>query len=98
MNARLTIIRQHRAALRERVGSQRAEVARLVQPWRKPLTFVDGGITLLRRVRANPLAIAVGAVLLVRMGRGHWSTWAGRLWTGWQLYQSLFDRRPKGHS
>ena len=52
----------------------------------------------MRRARANPLAIAIGLVLLVRMGRGHWSTWAGRLWTGWQLYQSLFDRRSKGHS
>jgi hypothetical protein len=98
MSTRLTSIRQHRAALREKATSQRAELARLVQPWRKPLTFVDGGITLLRRVRANPLAIVMGAVLLVRMGRGQWSTWAGRLWTGWQLYQSLFERRPKGHS
>jgi hypothetical protein len=98
MDTRLSSIRQHRAALQVKVGSQRAELARLVQPWRKPLTFVDGGITLLRRVRANPLAIAVGAVLLVRMGRGHWSTWAGRLWTGWQLYQTLFDRRPKDRS
>jgi hypothetical protein len=98
MDTRLNSIRQHRATLQVKVAAQRAELAHLVQPWRKPLTFVDGGITLLRRVRANPLAIAVGAVLLVRMGRGHWSTWAGRLWTGWQLYQSLFDRRPKDHS
>jgi hypothetical protein len=98
MSTRLAIIREHRAALRVRADSQRAELARLVQPWRKPLTVVDGGITLLRRVRANPIAIAIGAVLLVRLGRGHWSLWAGRLWTGWQLYQSLFVLRPKGHS
>jgi hypothetical protein len=98
MDTRLTSIRQHRAALQVKVASQRAELARVVQPWRKPLTIVDVGVTLLRRVRANPLAIVIGAVLLVRMGRSHWSTWAGRLWTGWQLYQSLFDRRPKDRS
>jgi hypothetical protein len=100
MNTRLTVIRQHRAALRAKAGSQREELARLVEPWRKPLTLVDGGIALLRRARANPLAIAIGAVLLVRMGMGrrHWTTWVGRLWTGWHLYQSLFDWRSKGHS
>lgn len=98
MNERLTIIHQHRAVLRARAEAQRAEVVRLVQPWRTPLKFVDGGIALARRMRAHPLAIAIGAVLLVRMAGGHWSQWAGRLWTGWQLYQSLFDRQSKGRS
>lgn len=89
MNAQLARITERRATLIARAAVQRGEVARLVQPWLTPLSFMDRGAALVRRVRMHPLAIAVGVLMLFRLGRGGWSLWAGRLWTGWQLYQSL---------
>lgn len=89
MKAQLARITERRAALIARAAAQRGEVARLVQPWLTPLSFMDRGAALVRRVRMHPLAIAVGVLMLFRLGRGGWSLWAGRLWTGWQLYQSL---------
>jgi len=93
MNARLTAITQRRAALVAQAAAQRSDVGRCVQPWRTPLAYADRGIEFVRRVRAHPLALVTGVLLLFRLGRGRLSVWAGRAWTGWQIYQSLQDRR-----
>lgn len=95
MNARLTALTRRRAALVAQSAAQRAELGRCVQPWQTPLAFVDRGVELARHVRAHPLALAIGALLLFRSGTSRWSVWAGRLWTGWQIYQSLQDRQSR---
>jgi hypothetical protein len=95
MNARLTEITRRRTALVAQAAAQRSELGRWVQPWQTPLAFVDRGIALARRVRTHPLALAIGVLLLFRLGPGRWSLWAGRLWTGWQIYQSLHDRQSQ---
>jgi len=95
MNAQLTALTRRRAALVAQSAAQRAELGRCVQPWQTPLGLVDRGIALARRVRTNPLAFAIGVLLLFRLGSGRWSVWAGRLWTGWQIYQSLHDRQSR---
>ena len=95
MNAQLTEIVRRRAALVAQAAAQRSELGRWVQPWQTPLALVDRGIALARRVRAHPLALAIGVLLLFRLGSGRWSAWAGRLWTGWQIYQSLYDRQSR---
>jgi hypothetical protein len=95
MNARLTAITRRRAALVAQAAVQRSELDRWVQPWQTTLAFVDRGIVLARRVRAHPLALAIGVLLLLRLGFGGWSVWAGRLWAGWQIYQSLHDRQSR---
>jgi len=97
MNARLTAITRRRAELVAQAAAQRSEMGRWIQPWQTPLAFVDRGIELVRRVRSNPLALVAGVLLLFRLGSGHWQVWAGRLWTGWQIYQSLHNRpaRPR---
>lgn len=95
MNTRLTEITRRRATLVAQAAAQRDELGRLLQPWQAPLAFVDRGIALARRVRTHPLALAVGALLLLRLGLGRWSAWAGRVWTGWQIYQSLKDRQSQ---
>jgi len=74
--------------------TQRNELGRRALPWQKPLGIADYGFTLLRRARRNPVALAMGVLLLFRLGRGRLSVWAGRLWTGWQIYQSLRERKP----
>lgn len=93
MNARLTVIAQRRAALVAQAAAQRREVSACVQAWHKPLAYADRGMALARYVRAHPLALVTGVLLLFRLGRGRVSTWAGRVWTGWRIYQSLQNTR-----
>lgn len=95
MNPRLTAISRRRAALVARAAAQRAEVGRLVDCWRTPLTLADRGIALVRGMRAHPLALAVGMALLARVPGGRLGLWVERLWTGWQLFHSLRDQRAK---
>jgi hypothetical protein len=97
MNTQLTAITRRRAALVAQAAAQRDALGRLVRPWQTPLAFVDRGIALVRRARSHPLMLVIGALLLFRLGSGRWRVWAGRLWTGWQIYQSLHDRpsRPR---
>ncbi len=97
MNARLMALARRRAALVAQSAAQRAEIGRCVQPWQTPLAVVDRGIALVRRARAHPLAFVIGVLLLFRSGSSRWSVWGGRLWTGWQIFQSLYDRpsRPR---
>ena len=95
MNAQLTAITRRRAALVAQAAAQRSELGLWVQPWQKPLAFVDQGIALARRVRAHPLALAIGALLLFRLVAGRWSVWAERFWAGWQIYQSLHGRQSR---
>ena len=95
MNAQLTAITRRRAALVAQAAAQRSELGLWVQPWQKSLAFVDQGIALARRVRAHPLALAIGTLLLFRLVAGRWGVWAERLWTGWQIYQSLHDRQSR---
>jgi len=95
MNVRLAAITRRRAALVAQAAAQRSELGRWVQPWEASLGLVDRGIALVRRVRMNPLAFAIGVLLLFRLGSGRWSVWAGRLWAGWQIYQSLQDRQSR---
>lgn len=95
MSAQLSAIARRRAALVALADAQRREVGRSLRPWQTPLAFVDRGIALARRVHAHPLTLAIGVLLLFRLGRGRWSVWAGRLWTGWQIWQSLQERQSR---
>jgi hypothetical protein len=95
MNAQLTAITRRRAALVAKAAEQRSELGYWLQPWQTSLAFVDRGMALARRVRANPLVLVIGVLLLLRLGRGRWSVWAGRFWTGWQIYQSLQDLQSR---
>ena len=97
MNAKLMTIARRRAALVAKAAAQRGELGHGLQPWQTPLAFVDRGMALARHIRTHPLALAMGVLLMFGLGRSRWGAWAGRLWTGWQIYQSLHDRpsRPR---
>jgi hypothetical protein len=52
----------HRARLLERADFERAEFARLLVEWEKPLIAADRSLSFVRAVRKNPLVgIGVGA-------------------------------------
>ena len=95
MNARLTTIAQRRAVLVAKAAAQRDEIGRCIQPWRTPLSFVDRGAALVRDVRAHPLTLAIGMLMLFRRIPGRWGAWAGHLWAGWQIYQLLPKRQSR---
>lgn len=95
MNAQMTAINRRRAALVAKAAEQRSELGDCLQPWKTTLSYVDRGMALARRVRVHPLALVFGVLLLLRLGRGRWSAWAGRFWTGWQIYQSLHGRQSR---
>ncbi|MFZ5877304.1 MAG: YqjK family protein [Nitrospirota bacterium] len=89
MNARLTNIRQRRAALVQRAETQRRTLADLVQPLQAPFHLLDGAITIAREVRAHWVTLAAGTTLLTWMGRGTLGVWVGRIWVAWSLFHSL---------
>lgn len=97
MNSRLLAIQQHRAALVARAAVQRQGVRELVAAWNGPISLVDRVVAVLRRVRAHPLAIPVGAALLIWLRRSRKWLWAGRLWSAWQLVSSLRRMRDSRH-
>lgn len=96
MSTRLVAIRQRRAALLARAEAQRDEIARITRPWRATLSVADRLLALFRRLRAHPLAIGAGVVLLFWLGRSRQSLWLGRLWTLWQIFSALQGRRRYG--
>jgi len=95
MNSRVALIRQRREALVARSAAQRAEVARIMRPWRAPLSIADRVASIVQRVRAHPLAIPLGIALLFSMGRSHSRAgiWLSRIWTLWQLFSSIQNPR-----
>lgn len=95
MNAQLSAISRRRAELVAKAAAQRSELGRGLQPWQTPLAFMDRGMALARRLRTDPLTLAMGVLLMLGMGHGRWSVWLGRFWTGWQIYQSLRDRQAR---
>lgn len=98
MNTRLTALSRRRAALVAQSAAQRDELGRCVQPWQTPIAFVDIGMALARRVRAHPLALVIGVLLLFRSRSSRLSLLTSRIWTGWQIFQSLYNRpsQPRG--
>jgi hypothetical protein len=96
MSPSLDRIRQRRAVLMARAEAQRNEVARVVRPWRVPLSVADRALAVLHRLRAHPLAVTAAMVLLVWIGRNRKSPWAGRLLTLWQLYSAVQSQRHRG--
>lgn len=92
MNAQLSAIAKRRALLVTRAAVQRSLLRSRLRPWRTPLAFLDRGRIWVRRLRAHPLAMTMGMLLMLSRRRGRWSVWAGRLWAGWQLYQSFYGR------
>ena len=94
MNTLAEIVRR-RAALVAQAATQREEIGRLIDPWRKSLALVDRGIEIIQRLRAHPLVMAAGVALLVWMARRRLSSWTGRIAAVWQLYSSLQGPRQK---
>ncbi len=86
MNTRLETLLRRRQILVDRAAGQRNELARIVQPWKTPLSIVDRGIEIIRALRSHPLLLGLGVALIMRTGRRNLDALAGRLMAAWQLY------------
>jgi len=91
----LAAIARRRAALVAQAATQRDELGRLIEPWRRSFTLVDRGIEIVQRLRTHPLALVAGVAFLVWMARRRLGRWSGRIWAVWQLYSSLQSPRQK---
>ena len=94
MSKHIEQIRQRRDLLVMRADLQRFDLALQIEPWKKPLRYIDHGLTLARRARAHPalLAVALAALAFVshnRLGR------VVRLgWSAWNAYRLFVKARP----
>lgn len=89
MSSRLALIRQQRAMLRLRSQAQRLDLAQAFEPWHKPIGIVDVALTAVRSLRQHPFILAAAFVALLTTPRHRLTIWAGRLLTGWQIWQML---------
>lgn len=88
MNERLARLRRRRERLALRAQVQRLEVGAIVERWRRPLALIDATTVLARRVMHHWAFWAVAFVVVAR-SRVPLGRWAGRIWSGWQVYRSL---------
>lgn len=89
MNPALTRIAQRRAELVSRAAGQRATLARHVDVWRRPLTFVDKGLGVLRYVGNHPAWILGGALAPSALQPGRLGSWLRRGFLAFQVVSRL---------
>jgi hypothetical protein len=93
MNKRIELIRQRRDLLVMRADFQRFDLAQQIEPWKKPLSYFDRGLTLARRVRAHPTLIAVALAALAYAGRNRLGHVVRLGWSAWSTYRLFIKSR-----
>ncbi len=87
MNARHIELLRRRERLLMRAEMQRNELAGLVQTWQTPIRVVDGGLEVVRTLRAHPLLWVAPVALLVALRPRRALRWSGKAWTVWRLWR-----------
>lgn len=87
MNKRIEQIRQRRDMLVMRAELQRNTLVLHIEPWKKPLHYLDHGVTLARRARAHPALITLALAGLAFIGRNYWGSALRLSWTAWNVYR-----------
>lgn len=95
MNKRLEDIQRRRRYLVVRAETQRSELAYLSWSLRKPLRYVDLAMNVANFFRTNPALMAIAASVFLITPRHRLLLWAGRIVTGWELYQFVRQQRSK---
>jgi len=84
MNAKLIELAERRTVLVARAATQRAELAQILAPWRRPLTVVDQGVWVVRYLKSYGwLLVGVGVFVAFRPWRG--ARWLRRGFVVWRL-------------
>jgi YqjK-like protein len=93
MSEKLIRLAERRAALIARSAHQRETLAQATETLRKPLAFVDRGISALGHLARHPLLMA-GTVALVAVlrPRRQMFRWAQRGWLAWRIFRGIRHR------
>jgi hypothetical protein len=95
VSARLATLVRKRRTLVARAATQRAELAALVERWRRPLAVADTAFRVGLALRRHPALVAVGVALLAPLRGRSALRWGGRLFTLWELYRALREQWPQ---
>ncbi|MBZ0091474.1 MAG: YqjK family protein [Burkholderiales bacterium] len=90
MNERLIKIRKRRAGLVVKAGLQREAVADALAQWKRPVALIDGGVAVLRNLRAHPVLVGGVVAAAVVAGRKniHLGKWLARGLSAWRFIAS----------
>lgn len=90
MNERLIKLRKRRAGLVVKAALQREAVADVLVQWRRPAALIDGGIVVLRNLRAHPVLVGgvVAAAAVAGRKNIHLGKWLARGLSVWRFIAS----------
>jgi len=92
---RLAAIQARRYQLIVRSAELRKDVSRLLKPWRASVSIANRVVSMVRRIKENPLIIPMALILVFSARRSVAGIWIGRLLTLWQVFQSVQSTRRK---
>jgi len=92
MNKHIEQIRQRRDLLVIRSELQRFDLALQIEPWKKPMGYIDRGVALARRAREHPTLVATVLAALAFVVRKRFGRVARLGWSAWGVYR-LFVKK-----
>lgn len=88
--AQLVSLAERKARLRERIASERAQLAASSAAFEKPLALADQVVDIGRYVKAEPWVAGAAVLAVMVVLRRRLFRWVGRgytLWRGWRFVQ-----------
>jgi len=95
MSQRLEDIKRRKQVLISRAAAQRSELTYLTLTVNKPLRFIDDVLAVIRAFRLHPVLAGVAVSSLLVTSRHRLLLWAGRIYTGWEIYQAIREQWPR---
>jgi hypothetical protein len=98
MSRRLEQIAHHKKLLIDRARVQRSELDYLAQQVDKPLRIFDEAFSILRLIQMRLVFSRSTRPSVLITPRHQLLWWAGRIFTGWQMYRIVRRHWPKHRS
>jgi hypothetical protein len=92
MSEKLTRLAERRAAIVAKAARQRETLAEATRVWRRPLSWVDRGASLLGHITRHPLLMAGSLATVVALRPYFLIRWGQRAWVAWRLAQGVRKR------
>ena len=98
MSQRLEYIKRRQQLLIARAAAQRSELLYLAKGVNKPLRFIDDVLAVIRAFKGHPVLAGVAVSSLIVTPRHRLLLWAGRIFTGWEMYRAIREQWPRQRS
>jgi hypothetical protein len=89
MNQKLLRVAEKRNRLIAQAASQRSALGQDVESWRMPLARADQGLAALRYIKAHPIPMVGGVLLLALLRPRNAGKWLGRAFVSWRVLHRL---------